>query len=55
MQIKPDSLRTEESYVNWTKRSIIYHRKKHTIEIDEIEIGQYIAYLAKNENVSVSI
>jgi len=54
IRIKHYSLRTEESYINWIKRFIFFHNKKHPIEMGEEEIGQFITYLAKNEKVSAS-
>lgn len=54
IRIKHCSLRTEESYVNWIKRFIFFHDKKHSIEMGEEGIGQFITYIAKNEKVSAS-
>jgi len=47
-------LRTEESYINWIKRLIFFHNKKHPLEMGEKEIGEFITHLAKNEKVSAS-
>lgn len=54
IRIKHYSLRTEESYINWIKRFIFFHDKKHPIEMGEEEIGKFITYLAQNEKVSAS-
>ena len=54
IRVKHYSLRTEESYINWIKRFILFHNKKHPIEMGEEEIGQFITYLAKNKKVSAS-
>jgi len=54
IRIKHYRLRTEESYMNWIKRSIFFHNKKHPIEMGEEEIGQFITYLAKNDKVFAS-
>jgi integrase len=54
IRIKHYSLRTEESYINWIKRFIFFHNKKHPVEMGEKEIGAFITHLAKNENVSAS-
>ncbi len=54
IRIKHYSLRTEESYINWIKRFIFFHNKKHPLEMGEKEIGEFIAHLAKNEKVSTS-
>ncbi len=54
IRVKHYSLRTEESYINWIKRFIFFHNKKHPIEMGEKEIGQFITHLAKNKKVSAS-
>lgn len=54
IRIKHYSLRTEESYINWIKRFIFFHNKKHPIEMGEKEIGEFITHLAKNKKVSAS-
>jgi len=48
IRIKHYSLRTEEAYINWIKRFIFFHNKKHPIEMGEKEIGELITHLAKN-------
>ena len=54
IRVKHYSLRTEESYVNWIKRYIFFHNKKHPIEMGENEIGEFITHLAKIKKVSAS-
>ena len=54
IRVKHYSLKTEESYINWIKRFIFFHNKKHPIEMGEKEIGKFITHLAKNEKVSAS-
>jgi site-specific recombinase XerD len=54
IRVKHYSLRTEESYINWIKRFIFFHNKKHPIEMGEKEVGEFITHLAKNEKVSAS-
>ena len=54
IRIKHYSLRTEEAYINWIKRFIFFHNKRHPIEMGEKEIGEFITHLAKNEKVSAS-
>lgn len=54
IRVKHYSLRTEESYVNWIRRFIIFHNKKHPVAMGEKEIGEFITHLAKNQKVSAS-
>ena len=45
---------TEEAYVNWIKRFILFHRKRHPREMGEVEINQFLTHLAVNKKVSAS-
>ena len=48
------SLRTEEAYVHWIKRFILFHGKRHPREMGEKEISQFLSALAVNGHVSAS-
>jgi integron integrase len=48
------ALRTEETYVNWIKRFIFFHNKKHPKEMNTTEIEQFLTHLAVNEHVAPS-
>jgi integron integrase len=48
------SIRTEETYIQWMYRYIMYHNKKHPKDMGEHEIEQFLTHLAMNENVSSS-
>lgn len=48
------SLRTEETYVHWIKRFIVFHGKRHPAEMGEVEIGQFLSALAVEQHVSAS-
>ena len=48
------SLRTEQAYINWLKRFILFHKKRHPREMAESEIREYISHLAVNEKISAS-
>jgi len=54
LRIKHYSKRTEEAYIEWIRRYIIFHNKKHPAEMGEKEITQYLNHLAQKENVSAS-
>lgn len=47
------SYRTEQSYVDWIYRFIIYH-DSHPAEIGEPEIAAFLLFLANERQVSVS-
>ena len=54
IRTKHYSLRTEESYVSWIKRFILFHSKRHPREMGEVEINQFLTHLAVNKKVSAS-
>ena len=48
------SIRTEQTYIHWIKRFILFHKKRHPLEMGEEEIRQFLSYLATKENVASS-
>ena len=48
------SIRTEQAYVHWAKRFILFHRKRHPKTMGEPEIAQYLTYLATQRKVAAS-
>jgi integron integrase len=48
------SIRTEQAYVQWIKRFIIFHNKKHPAQMGAKEIKEYLTYLAVKQSVSSS-
>ena len=48
------SLRTEEAYVGWVRRFILFHNKRHPAEMGEPEINEFLTHLAVAENVAAS-
>jgi integron integrase len=48
------SLRTEEAYVGWVRRFILFHNKRHPTEMGESEINRFLTHLAVAENVAAS-
>jgi len=48
------SIRTEQSYVNWIKQYIIFHKKRHSKDMGEREISHFPFHLATDKNVASS-
>jgi integron integrase len=48
------SLRTEESYVAWIRRFILFHGKRHPAEMGEAEINAFLSHLAVRGRVAAS-
>ena len=54
IRTKHYSIRTEEAYVSWIKRFILFHGKRHPRDMGENEISAFLTDLAVNRNVSAS-
>jgi integron integrase len=48
------SIRTEEAYVQWVRRFILFHKKRHPAEMGADEIRQFLSHLASYGQVSAS-
>ncbi len=48
------SRRTEEAYVHWVRRYILFHRKTHPTQMGVAEIARFLTFLAVDEQVSAS-
>ena len=54
LRLKHYSLRTEQAYVDWIKRYILFHDKRHPLEMGAKEVEAFLTYLAVKRNVSAS-
>lgn len=52
IRFKHYSYSTEKTYVHWIKHYILFHHKKHPIEMGKIEIEAYLTKLAVKDKVS---
>jgi integron integrase len=48
------SIRTEDAYVDWTRRFILHFGKRHPRELGSAEVEQFLSHLAVRGNVSAS-
>ena len=48
------SRRTEQTYCQWVKRLIFFHKVRHPVEMGEAEINAFLTHLAVKEKVSAS-
>ena len=46
------SYRTEQTYLDWCKRYILFHNKRHPADMGIREIQAYITYLATHRKVA---
>ena len=54
MRARHYSLRTEQAYVDWIRRFILFHGKRHPRELGEKEITSFLTDLAAHHHVAAS-
>lgn len=54
IRVRHYSLRTEEIYIHWVRRYILFHDKRHPAEMGEPEISAFLTDLAVNRKVAAS-
>ena len=54
MRLKHYAYRTEETYVQWIRRYILFHDKRHPTEMGRPEIEVFLTDLAVNQQVAAS-
>lgn len=52
IRVKHYSLKTEKSYVGWIKQYILFHNKRHPLEMGKFEIEQFLTALAVTKKVA---
>jgi integron integrase len=54
MRLRHYSLRTEEAYVGWIRRYILFHGKRHPRELGEDDVSKFLSSLAIEGRVAAS-
>jgi integron integrase len=54
IRIRHYSIRTEQAYVQWIRRFILFHRKRHPREMGAAELTAFLTDLAVQRNVAAS-
>ncbi len=54
IRVKHYSIRTETQYVQWVKRFILFHGKRHPKELGAVEVEAFLTHLAVDGKVSAS-
>ncbi|GMQ76713.1 MAG: integron integrase [Gammaproteobacteria bacterium] len=52
IRVRHYSIRTEEAYVGWAKRFILFHNKRHPKDMAEMEVAAFLSHLALDLGVS---
>ncbi len=53
-RLKHLSLKTEQAYVNYIRRFILFHEKRHPAEMGADEVRQFLTHLAVERQVAAS-
>lgn len=48
------SIRTEQAYVDWIRRFILFHKKRHPAQMGKAEIEEFLTHLAVDRRVAAS-
>lgn len=54
LRVRHYAQKTEESYLGWIRRFILFHDKRHPLEMGAAEIEGFLTYLAIEQEVSAS-
>jgi len=54
VRLKHYAYRTEQSYVDWARRYILFHNKSHPNDMGEKEVQEFLINLALEKNVASS-
>jgi integron integrase len=54
IRVRHYSLRTEQSYVDWARRFILFHNKRHPRDMGAAEVRDFLSHLAVDRKVSAS-
>lgn len=54
LRLKHYSYRTEQSYVGWLRRFILFHGKRHPRELGAPEVTAFLTHLAVKSNVAAA-
>jgi hypothetical protein len=52
LRVQHYAIRTEKSYIDWIRRFILFHAKRHPREMGETEVAAYLTHLSVNWNVA---
>jgi len=54
LRVRRYSRRTEDAYVDWVRRFILFHGKRHPKELGAVEVQAFLSHLAVDRHVSPS-
>jgi hypothetical protein len=54
LRTHPYSIRTEHAYLDWARRFILFHGKRHLKNMGPSEVAAFLSYLAVDRSISPS-
>jgi integron integrase len=54
IRVRHYSRRTEQAYVHWVRRFVLFHGKRHPARMGAPEVGEFLSFLAVREGVAAS-
>jgi integron integrase len=54
IRLRHFSYRTETTYVDWIRRFVLFHGKRHPREMGGVEVEAFLSHLARDRNVSAA-
>jgi hypothetical protein len=54
IRVRHHSIRTEQAYLDWMKRSILFHNKRNPADMAEAEVTSFLAHLAVDREGSAA-
>ncbi|HED13006.1 MAG TPA: hypothetical protein ENI62_05015 [Gammaproteobacteria bacterium] len=54
IRLRHYSIRTEQAYLHWIKRFILFHNKHHLKELGDAEVVSFLSHLASDRKVAAS-
>jgi integrase len=54
IRLKHYSIRTEDAYVGWIRRYVVFHQMRHPAQMGEEHVRAFLSHLATEDNVAAS-
>jgi integron integrase len=54
IRLKHYSIRTEYAYLDWARRFVLFHGKRHPAKMGSVEVESFLTHLAVHRNVAAS-
>jgi integron integrase len=54
LRVRHYAIRTERAYLDWIRRFILFHGRRHPMDLGAQEVGEYLSHLATEHDVAPS-